>query len=55
MFASSRDLELLILLVYLLKIIEIVGNQALQISKSLVHGHETLLFESRCTVLKYEK
>lgn len=35
MFASSRDLELLILLVYLLKIIEIVGNQALQIRKKL--------------------
>ena len=51
----SRDLELLVLLVYLLKIIETVGNQAWQIRKNLVHGHDILLFGSRCTVLKYEK
>ena len=51
----SRDLELLVLLVYLLKIIETVGNQAWQIRKNLVHGHDTLLFGSRCTALKYEE
>ena len=55
MFAFSRGLEFLVLLVYLLKIIETVGNQAWQIRKSLVHGHDILLFGSRCTVLKYEK
>ena len=55
MFAFSRGLEFLLLLVYLLKIIETVGNQAWQIRKNLVHGHDILLFGSRCTVLKYEK